>query len=124
MRTQLAVAALVLFLSAAVLGASKEYQTGTLAGVDAQLSSQMVSAGKGKFVQVETLDYSLTVQFGDLLVTGLCTGRKWGGCHPGSLVVGDPVEVRIDKDTMYVKRPDGKDVKTKIVRRNRVKKEP
>jgi hypothetical protein len=34
-------------------------------------------------------------------------------------IVGDPVDVRLDDNNMYLKRPDGKEVKAKILTKAR-----
>jgi hypothetical protein len=38
------------------------------------------------------------------------------GYHPGEFSAGDPVAVRFEEDRMYVKRPNGKELETKIVK--------
>jgi hypothetical protein len=39
------------------------------------------------------------------------------GYTPGELAKGEPVPVRFDGDKMFVKRPNGKELETKIVKR-------
>lgn len=38
------------------------------------------------------------------------------GYAPGEFVAGDPVAVRFEQDKMYVKRPNGKELATRIVK--------
>jgi hypothetical protein len=38
------------------------------------------------------------------------------GYAPGEFAAGDPVRVRIEGDKMYVKRPNGKELETRIVK--------
>jgi thiamine monophosphate kinase len=45
--------------------------------------------------------------------------RRHGGDPAHGLVVGDQVQVAIDGDNLILKRPDGKEIKAKIVRRQR-----
>ena len=39
------------------------------------------------------------------------------GYVPGEFTRGEPVEVRIDGDRMFVRRPNGKELETRIVKR-------
>lgn len=40
-----------------------------------------------------------------------------GGYTPGEFVAGTPVPVRFDGDRMFVKRPNGKELETRIVKK-------
>jgi len=44
---------------------------------------------------------------------------RHGGDPAHGLVIGDQVQVAIDGDSLILKRPDGKEIKAKIVRRQR-----
>jgi len=61
-----------------------------------------------------------TVQIGDLIVTarGENIGRKSGDIGHG-LIVGDEVRAMIDRGNMIILKPDGKELKTKIIKRER-----
>ena len=39
------------------------------------------------------------------------------GYVPGEFTPGEPVEVRIDGDCMFVRRPNGKELETRIIKR-------
>jgi hypothetical protein len=41
-----------------------------------------------------------------------------GGYTPGELASGDPMPVRFEGDKMYVKRPNGRELETKIVNKS------
>jgi propanediol dehydratase large subunit len=60
------------------------------------------------------------VQVGDLIISARGERvRRHGGDHAHGLVVGDPVQVAIDGDDLILQRPDGKEIKAKIIRRQR-----
>ncbi len=55
-------------------------------------------------------------------VSGIDYGGEYradlsGGCTPGEFSEGEPVEVRIDGDRMFVRRPNGEELETRIVKR-------
>ena len=60
------------------------------------------------------------VQLGDLIYYG--RGEKLAK-HPGEaghgMIVGDPIQAAIDGKDLIIQRPDGKEIKTKIIKRQR-----
>jgi hypothetical protein len=60
------------------------------------------------------------VQVGDLIFFARGERvRRHGGDPAHGLVVGDPVQVAIEGDDLILQRPDGKEIKAKIIRRQR-----
>lgn len=59
------------------------------------------------------------VRVGDMVYKGWCRDRLLRGCNIG-FTIGDGVEVRFDKSTMFLKRSDGKEQKTTIEKRIKV----
>jgi hypothetical protein len=60
------------------------------------------------------------VQIGGLLYFGRGERiRARSGDVGHGLVVGDPVQAAIDGDSLILQRPDGKEIKTKIIQRKR-----
>lgn len=60
------------------------------------------------------------VQVGDVVYS--CRGervRSHSGDPGHGLIVGDPVPAAIDGDNLILQRPDGKEIKTKIIKRQR-----
>ena len=107
---------LVLALVVTCFAADKAYQTGKLLDVDSQLYQKLVGD-----TTVTRHQNDLSVQVGDIIYVGECHERKrWSSCRPGNWIVGDPIEVRVDKDEMYLRKPNGGEVKTRIVKRVRV----
>jgi hypothetical protein len=64
------------------------------------------------------------VQFGDVVYTGRGERVSLHSGDPGhGLIVGDPVQAAIDGGELILQRPDGKEIKTKIIKRQRAKAE-
>jgi hypothetical protein len=62
------------------------------------------------------------VQVGDIVYLGRGERVKRHSGDPGhGLIIGDPVKAAIDGDNLILQRPDGKEIKAKIVKRERPK---
>jgi hypothetical protein len=104
---------LAILLGSASLWATPahEFTTGKLVDIS---SDERVDKGT-------THGYTIyKVQLGDLVYFG--RGDKLPK-HPEDqghgLIVGDPVQAAIDGKDMIIRRPDGKEIKTKIIKRER-----
>lgn len=64
----------------------------------------------------QTRTYLVTVRLNDLVYTGQSSGDEFWDFDPTRLVINDPVEACVSKGTLRLRRPDGKQYKTKIVR--------
>lgn len=120
-RRALLVVASILATSLISPAADKQYQTGKFLDVTSEGYSKLVSnPSNGSSVSVRRHENDLSVQIGDIVYVGQCEESKhWSSCRPGNWIVGDPIEFRIDKENMYLKKPTGGEVKTKIVKRIR-----
>lgn len=116
--------ALWLMLTTAVtcLAADKVYQKGKYLDVNSQAYQRVVSnPSSGSSISVLRHENDLSVQIEDLIYVGQCEEKAhFSSCRPGTWIIGDMIDVRIDKDNMYLRRPDGGEVKTRIVKRVRV----
>ncbi len=65
----------------------------------------------------EQKQYFITVQVADLVYVGEYTPAFFG--KPGDWIVGDPIEARFDNSHMILRKPNGKELKTKIKKRIR-----
>ena len=63
-----------------------------------------------------TKTYLVTVRLNDLVYTGQSSGNEFWNFDPTRLVINDPIDACVSKGTLRLRRPDGKDYKTKIVR--------
>jgi len=109
---------LVLALIAVVgvsLAADKVYQKGKYLDVSSQAYQKVV--GDTSVLRHEN---DMSVQIGDVIYVGQCEEtRHFSSCRPGMWIIGDMIDVRIENDHMYLKKPDGAEVKTRIVKRVR-----
>jgi hypothetical protein len=108
---------LVLALATAVVGlaADKVYQKGKYLDVNSQAYQKLV--GDTSVLRHEN---DLSVQIDDLIYIGQCEEKRhFSSCRPGTWIIGDLIDVRIEKDYMYLKKPDGGELKTRIVKRVR-----
>jgi len=65
----------------------------------------------------EEKHYFISVQAGDLVYVGEYTPMFYG--KPGDWIIGDPIDVRFDGSKMILRKPNGKELKTKVVKRIR-----
>lgn len=111
------------------------YQVGTLKAVDLERVTRVSSIshhhhhhfgfGHTTYVRpnAHTVSYYyIVVQVDDLVYTAQYSPNIFKTYRPSTWVVNDPVQVGFDYKYMYVKRPDGKDLKAKIIKKVRVKK--
>jgi hypothetical protein len=119
---KLNLAVFLFFSTLAFAGSQQTYQPGKLVDLSSSRYSKLVSnTYTGSSTTVSRIDNLVSVQLDDLVYTGECIVKtRWSSCRPGELVIGDPVDVRLDKDHMYLKLPNGSEFKTKIVKRERV----
>jgi hypothetical protein len=98
--------------------AAASYQSGKLLSVTDSSSNRVVGNSQtGTVTSVTDVEYRLSVQIGDMVYVGSYWPRWRWSYSPTDFVVNDPVQVKIDGKHMYLKRPDGKELKTEIVRR-------
>ena len=64
----------------------------------------------------ETKTYLVTVRLNDRIYVGRSSGDWFWDFDPTRLVINDPIDACVSKDTLRLRRPDGTDYKTKIVR--------
>jgi len=64
----------------------------------------------------ETKTYLVTVRLNDRVYVGRSSGDWFWEFDPTRLVINDPIETCVSRDTLRLRRPDGTDYKTKIVR--------
>jgi hypothetical protein len=109
---RIAVASLFLLSAVSLWAAPRhEFQAGKLVDIT---SDDRVEKGT-------THGYAVyQVQIGDIIYFG--RGEKLSK-HPGDsghgMIVGDPVQAAIDGSDLMIQRPDGKEMKTKIIKRQR-----
>ena len=103
------------------LAADKVYQKGKYLDVNSQEYQKIISnPSNGGSMSVLRHENDMSIQIDDLIYVGQCEEKKhFSDCRPGTWIVGDMIDVRIDKNSMYLRKPDGGEVKTQIVKRIR-----
>lgn len=116
---------LLLILALCTVAVAADYQQGKLLNVqpyDAPNNSVLGrwarADGGSAVIPNSRRVVALTVQVDDVAYMANFMVSKH--LQPGDLVIGDPIDVRIDKDKMFVKGNDKKEVRGYIVRRERV----
>jgi len=107
LRIMVAAVAALSFLPTTIHAAAKpDYKTGKLTDLRRYEDDHGIAA------------YCLSVEMEDLTYILLYERWRWS-YEPTDFIVGDPVQVRVKGNDMYLAKPKGGDLKTKIVRRAR-----
>jgi hypothetical protein len=116
--------ALTLMLAAIVcLGAAKhDFQTGKL--LDVTTDTKLVDGSSIRHaifvVQVDDLIYTARGdRLGRVNASLITMAITHSGDNGQDLIVGDPVEVSLHGDDLIIRKPNGKELKTKIIKRAR-----
>ena len=96
------------------------YQQGKLLNIDLQkeqtTSYTTTRQSNGTTVTTPTTSeqkhYFITVQAGDLVYVAEYSPIFFG--KPGDWVIGDPIDVRLDGNNLFLRKPNGKELKAKI----------
>ncbi len=64
----------------------------------------------------QTKAYVVTVRLNDVVYTGESSGNEFWHFDPTRLVINDPIDACVSDGRLRLRRPDGKEYKTKIVR--------
>lgn len=115
MANRLTIAFLVLLVLAASTlfceSSVATYQKGTLS--DLRSFATDAPPGRAQFT------YCLAVDAGEMTFLSRYDAYWSHAFDPSSLVVGDPIELRIKGNDLYIRKSDGKELKTRLTRRER-----
>ena len=64
----------------------------------------------------QTKTYLVTVRLNDVVYTGESSGNEFWQFDPTRLVINNPIDACVSDGRLRLRRPDGKEYKTKIVR--------
>ena len=87
------------------------FQTGKLVDLRRDETRSGAARAQGSFC--------LAVELGDMTFVSRYEPYWRWTYEPSDLVVGDPIEIAVKGENLYIKRPKGGDVKTHITRRER-----
>jgi hypothetical protein len=123
MRKVLLMVALGLTLATTFLGATKrDFRTGKL--LDVSTETKLVDGSSYRWaifvVQIDDLIYTARGdRLGRVHDSLLSLAITRSGDNGRELIVGDPVEVSLRGDDLIIRKPNGKELKTKIIKRAR-----
>jgi len=112
--------AVILLMLAAVLvfgATNKEYTKAILLDITVGEETEGVPRDQGTLIQQHKV-FRLSVKFDELVYTAETRSKE-----VRQLVIGDPIEARLDQKNLYIKLPDGKEIKAKILTKARAPKE-
>src|SRR5436190_23571882 len=104
----------------------KEYQSGKLLDISKVVHKvttyKTVRNKDGSSTTTPTTDdeniYYLSVQLGDMIYVGRWK-PMWSFSKVSDWIIGDPIDLRLNKNDLFLKKPNGKELKTKIEKRIR-----
>lgn len=107
--------------SAIAANKEKVYRKGKLVDINEEHLSPKVIGSGNVVVSKNQTAISYLVELDGVLYVGERVERGKGVAAPGAeWIIGDPIEVRFEKDKMYLARPNGKELETKVVKKSRV----
>ncbi len=115
--------ALALTLAVVCLGAAKhDFQTGKL--LDITADTKLVDGTSIRHaifvVQIDDLIYTARGdRLGRVKASLITMAITRSGDNGQELIVGDPVQVSLDGDELIIRKPNGKELKTKVIKRAR-----
>ena len=111
--------ALLIVLAPSCFAAAKYYQAAKFVGADTQAYTKIVPLNSyGMTVSKHRHEDELSFQLGDVIYVGRCDERD-SKCRPANWIVGDVVQIRLDKGHLYVQLSGGKELKTEVIERRR-----
>jgi len=107
----------LLLLATTCWAGEKTYQTATLLDVTRHTETHggFIAGGTGTTSETFTV-WEITVSLDNTVIVGTYYPRMWF-YEPTDMVANAPVQVRVDKNKLIILRPDGKELKTKIIKR-------
>ncbi len=98
----------------------REWKTGTLLSITDSSSDRIISNSKTGAVQTVTdVEYRISVLVDGMIYVGSYWPRWKFSYAPTDFVINDPIEISVNGKDMYIKRPEGQELKTKVIQRIR-----
>jgi hypothetical protein len=98
----------------------REWKTGTLMSITDSSSNRVIGNSQTGAVQTVTdVEYRISVLVDGMIYVGSYWPRWRWSYEPTDFVVNDPIEISLYGKDMYIKRPQGQELKTKIIQRIR-----
>jgi len=119
-----AVPLIVMFLTLAAYAGERSYRSGVLKRMDIKNVSVnlLLQSAPGQSIALPLplgLDYQFQIQSDMVLYVGMCQSRDKRN-YGADWVVNDPIEFRVDKDKLFLKRSPKGEVRLALLTRVRV----
>ena len=114
----------IICIAASPVGAKdspRTYQTGKLLDLQVQRVSRGVAVIGSMAAPIPGLLYAFQIQCDDLVYFATYPAGKLS--YKPDWIVNDPIDFRPDKGAMFLKRPDGKELEVRMVKKVRVTQE-
>jgi len=98
----------------------RTYQTGKLLDLQVQNVSRGTAVIGTMAAAIPGLLYVFQIQCDDLLYYATYSAGKLS--YKPDWIVNDPIDFRLEKDTMFLRRSDGKELEVRVVKRIRAEK--
>jgi|SRR5580700_10946995 hypothetical protein len=98
----------------------RTYQTGKLLDLQVQNVSRGTAVIGSMAAPIPGLLYVFEIQCDDLLYYATYSAGKLS--YKPDWIVSDPIDFRLEKDAMFLKRSDGKELEVRVVKRIRAEK--
>jgi hypothetical protein len=117
---QIVLCCLLIYLPLAAAKDKREWKTGTLLSITDSSSNRVIGNTQTGAVQTVTdVEYRLSVLVDGMIYVGSYWPRwKWSYA-PTDFVINDPIEISVTGKEMYIRRPEGQELKTKVIQRIR-----
>ncbi|MGB9105765.1 MAG: hypothetical protein WCC59_13475, partial [Terriglobales bacterium] len=79
--------------------------------------SSRVIGNTGSVTSVTDREYEISVRVGNMIFVGSYWPRARWSYEPTDLIVNSEIKVRLTKTEMYILRENGKELRTKIIKR-------
>ncbi len=99
----------------------KSYQTGKLLDLQVQNANRGIAVIGSMAAPIPGLLYLFQIQCDDLVYFATYSAGKLS--YKPDWIVNDPIDFRLDKSSMFLKRSDGKELEVKLVKKVRAEKE-
>ncbi len=107
--------------SAVAKDSPKTYQTGKLVDLQVQNANRGIAVIGSMAAPIPGLLYLFQIQCDDLVYFATYSAGKLS--YKPDWIVNDPIDFRLDKSSMFLKRSDGKELEVKLVKKVRAEKE-
>ncbi len=98
----------------------REWKTGKLMSITDSSSSRVIGNSQtGAIQSVEDVEYRVSILLDGMVYVGSYWPRARWSYEPTDFVVNDPIDLSIEGNEMYIRRPGGKEFKAKIIQRIR-----